>query len=131
MTYSSTGTDNIALQKMPTAVPPFPSDVPVADIATIDFDLLCQGDEAQAVALLHSCQHYGFFYLSHHHVDPQPMFDLAETAYALPLEEKLKYDMGSTGHYYGELCPFTSFECTLVYLDPLYLPPFLSPQSRP
>ncbi|KAH0840761.1 oxidoreductase, 2OG-Fe(II) oxygenase family [Fonsecaea pedrosoi] len=82
-------------------IPPFPSDVPVADIATVDFDLLSQGDAEQARILLHSCQNYGFFYLSNHHVDSRFMFNLADSVFSLPLDEKLKYDMGTTGHYYG------------------------------
>ncbi|KIX99381.1 uncharacterized protein Z520_04957 [Fonsecaea multimorphosa CBS 102226] len=82
-------------------IPPFASDVPVADIATVDFDLLTQGDPEQARILLHSCQNYGFFYLSNHHVDSGFMFDLADGVFSLPLDEKLKYDMGTTGHYYG------------------------------
>ncbi len=82
-------------------IPPFPSDVPVADIATVDFDLLSQGDPEQARSLLHSCQNYGFFYLSDHHVDSRFMFNLADAVFSLPLDEKLKYDMGTTGHYYG------------------------------
>ncbi|OCT52474.1 oxidoreductase, 2OG-Fe(II) oxygenase family [Cladophialophora carrionii] len=82
-------------------IPPFPSDVPVADIATVDFDLLAQGDPEQARILLHSCQNYGFFYLSNHHVDSHFMFNLADSVFSLPLDEKLEYDMGTTGHYYG------------------------------
>ncbi|KIW29087.1 uncharacterized protein PV07_04927 [Cladophialophora immunda] len=81
-------------------LPPFPSDVPVADIATVDFDLLAQGDAEQARILLHSCQNYGFFYLSNH-VDARFMFNLADGVFSLPLDEKLAYDMGTTGHYYG------------------------------
>lgn len=73
----------------------------VADIATIDFDRLSQGDPSQARLLLHSCQNYGFFYLSNHHVDSRFMFTLADAVFSLPLDEKLQYDMGTTGHYYG------------------------------
>lgn len=80
---------------------PFPSDLPVADISTIDLDLLAQGDPEQSQLLLHSCQNYGFFYLSNHHVDSSFMFDLADAVFTLPLDEKLKYDMGTTGHYFG------------------------------
>lgn len=82
-------------------IPPFPTGVPVADIATVDFDLLSQGDPEQARILLHSCQNYGFFYLSNHHVDSGFMFNLANGVFSLPLTEKLKYDMGTTGHYFG------------------------------
>jgi isopenicillin N synthase-like dioxygenase len=86
---------------MASKIPSFPSNVPVADIATVDFDLLSQGDPEQARTLLHSCQNYGFFYLSNHHVDSRFMFNLADAVFSLPLDEKAKYDMGTTGHYYG------------------------------
>ncbi|KIW17007.1 hypothetical protein PV08_04198 [Exophiala spinifera] len=86
---------------MSEGIPPFPSDVPVADISTVDFDLLSEGDPEQARILLHSCQNYGFFYLSNHHVDSRFMFSLADAVFSLPPEEKLRYDMGTTGHYYG------------------------------
>lgn len=86
---------------MPDKIPPFPSDVPVADIATVDFNLLSHGDPEQARILLDSCQNYGFFYLSNHHVDSRFMFNLADGVFSLPLDEKMKYDMGTTGHYYG------------------------------
>jgi isopenicillin N synthase-like dioxygenase len=82
-------------------IPPFPSGLPVADIATIDFDLLSQGDKSQSQALLHSCQNYGFFYLSNHHVDSSFIFNLANEVFSLPLAEKMKYDMGTTGKYFG------------------------------
>ncbi|KAL6249098.1 hypothetical protein RBB50_004161 [Rhinocladiella similis] len=82
-------------------ISPFPSDVPVADISTVDFDLLSKGDPEQARILLDSCQNYGFFYLSNHHVDSRFMFNLADAVFSLSLDEKLKYDMGTTGHYFG------------------------------
>ena len=44
---------------------------------------------------------YGFFYLQNHNVDSKFMFDLAQQVFTLPLDEKMKYDMGTTGHYYG------------------------------
>lgn len=86
---------------MSSDIPPFPSGLPEANIATVDFDLLSQGDPKQAQTLLDSCQNYGFFYLSNHHVDSRFMFNLANDVFSLPLDEKLKYDMGTTGHYYG------------------------------
>ena len=83
-------------------IPPFPSkDVQVANIATIDFDLLSSGDPQQAQTLLQACQNYGFFYLSNHHVDSAFMFNLANDVFSLPLDQKMKYDMGTTGHYFG------------------------------
>jgi isopenicillin N synthase-like dioxygenase len=43
---------------------------------------------------------YGFFYLQNHHVDSNFMFDLASQVFSLALDENMKYDMRTTGHYY-------------------------------
>lgn len=47
------------------------------------------------------CQGYGFFYLRNTHVDSEFMFDLADEVFRLPLDEKMKYEMGSKGGYFG------------------------------
>lgn len=85
----------------PTSIPPFPDNVPLAQISTVDMDLLEAGDAEQARLVHEAATGYGFFYLTNHHVDKDFMFDLASQVFSLPLEEKMKYDMGTTGHYYG------------------------------
>ena len=82
-------------------IPPFPDDVPTANIITVDFDLLKQGDQSQAKAVFDAARGYGFFYIKNHHVDSDFMFDLANELFNLPQEEKDKYDMGTTGGYFG------------------------------
>jgi isopenicillin N synthase-like dioxygenase len=82
-------------------IPPFPDDVPTADISTIDFDLLASGNLSQARAVFGAARGYGFFYIKHHHVNSDFMFDLANDVFKLPQEEKDKYDMGTTGGYFG------------------------------
>jgi isopenicillin N synthase-like dioxygenase len=82
-------------------VPPFPSDIPTASISTVDLDLLAAGDEHQRGLVYEAATGYGFFYLQNHHVDSKFMFDLASQVFSLPLDEKMKYDMGTTGYYYG------------------------------
>lgn len=90
------------LDAMPSqnSIPPFP-DVPTAHLTTIDMDALAAGDASQAHALHSAATGYGFFYLTNHHVDSRFMFDLANSVFNLPLSEKMKHDMGTTGHYYG------------------------------
>jgi isopenicillin N synthase-like dioxygenase len=83
------------------SIPPFPTNVPVAHIHTVDFDALASGDKQQADLVYRAATGYGFFYLKNHHVDYDFMFDLANRVFSLPLEEKMKYDMGTTGHYFG------------------------------
>jgi len=83
----------------PTA--PFPDDVPTANLSIIDFDLLRNGDKTEAQNLYAASQGCGFFYVKNHHIDSDFMLDLANETYALPIEEKMKYDMGTTGSYFG------------------------------
>lgn len=82
-------------------IPAFPGDIPTADISTIDFDLLASGGQSQAKAVFEAARGYGFFYIKHHHVDSDFMFDLASSIFRLPQEMKDKYDMGTTGGYFG------------------------------
>lgn len=82
-------------------IPPFPSSLPTADIHTIDFDALAAGSTAQSRAVFEAATGYGFFYLANHHIDHDFMFDLASSVFTLPQSEKNKYDMGTTGHYFG------------------------------
>lgn len=82
-------------------IPPFPDDLPTADISTVDFARLAAGDADQARCLHEAATGYGFFYVTNHDVDYSFMFKLAQAVFDLPLEEKMKYDMGTTGHYYG------------------------------
>ena len=82
-------------------IPPFPPAIPTADIPTIDFRLLSAGDPSQTALLHRAATGYGFFYLLHHSVDSTFMFSLARSVFSLPLSEKMNYDMGTTGHYFG------------------------------
>lgn len=83
------------------SIPPFPEEIQVADISVVDFDLLSQGDEEQARTVYNAAKGYGFFYLKNTHVDSGFMFDLANQVFKMPLEEKMPFDMGSTGSYFG------------------------------
>lgn len=82
-------------------IPPFPEDVPTADIYTVDFNRLINGDAGEARKVYEASCGYGFFYLSNTQVDYDFMFDLANETFKLPLDEKMKYEMGNTGRYYG------------------------------
>jgi isopenicillin N synthase-like dioxygenase len=83
------------------SIPPFPDDVPTADIYTVDFDKLRDGDAKEAQKVYEASRGYGFFYLSNTHVDYDFMFDVANETFKLPLDEKMKYEMGNTGSYFG------------------------------
>lgn len=43
----------------------------------------------------------GFLYLKNHGIDASPIFELATPLFSLPTEEKIKYDMGTSGYYFG------------------------------
>lgn len=83
------------------SIPCFPDNVATADIYTVDFDLLEDGDASEARKVLEASKGYGFFYLSKTGVDSDFMFDLANETFKLPLDEKMKYEMGNTGRYFG------------------------------
>jgi len=82
-------------------IPPFPDHVPTADISTVDFERLSQGDESQSKAVYDAARGYGFFYIKNHRVDSDFMFDLANTVFNLPTDEKMKYAYDSKGSYFG------------------------------
>ena len=80
---------------------PFPDDVPVADIYEVDFEKLSAGDKEEARKVFDASRGYGFFYLSNTHIDYQYMFDVAQETFDLPLDEKMIYEMGNQGGYFG------------------------------
>jgi isopenicillin N synthase-like dioxygenase len=91
----------MSLTSSSTTTFPFPSDIPVADLHTVDFAELCRGSTIEARKANEAATGCGFFYLDQHGVDYDFMFDLASKVFALPLAEKMKYEMGITGHYFG------------------------------
>ena len=83
------------------SIPPFPEDVPIADIYEVDFDALEAGDQEEARKVFEASRGYGFFYLSKTHIDYNFMFDVANETFQLPLDEKMRYEMGNQGGYFG------------------------------
>ncbi|TKA55488.1 hypothetical protein B0A49_11457 [Cryomyces minteri] len=83
------------------SIPPFPDHVPTADITTVDFDFLSRGDQAEARKGQDVARGNGFFYVKNHPVNSDFMFDLANKVFQLPLDEKLKHDMGTKGRHSG------------------------------
>ena len=82
-------------------IAPFPDDVPIADIYSVDYNRLRAGDEDEAKKVFDASRGYGFFYLDDTGIDYNFMFDLAEETFSLPLDEKMKFEMGNTGSYFG------------------------------
>ena len=83
------------------SIPPFPSSIPTATIPTISYNDLVSLSPAALEAMLSATQGMGFFFLSDHPIDSDFMFDLASSIFELPMDEKMKYDMGTHGSYFG------------------------------
>ena len=104
-------------------IPPFPKTVATAPLLRISLQKLAAGDEAEQAKLWEACCDLGFFYLDMRmdghgpvNVDQQPenaldgdavlkeadkLFDFMKELYALPYEEKSKYDLKDKGIYFG------------------------------
>ncbi|KAF8839129.1 Clavaminate synthase-like protein [Paxillus ammoniavirescens] len=87
-----------------TTLPAFPPDVPTHPLLIIDFELIKAGDPVEIGRLWEAATTLGFWYLKNHGVDKEvnAMFDMGAETMALPLEEKMKFDIGDE----GQLCGF-------------------------
>lgn len=83
------------------SIAPFPDGLPIADIYSVDYDKLREGDKEEARKVFDASRGYGFFYLLNTHIDYNFMFDLAEETFNLPIDTKMEYEMGNTGSYFG------------------------------
>lgn len=112
------------------AIPPFPADVDTLDLPVLDHARLRAHDEGERDRLFAACidlggwpvvetvassdrielivvpplctvLYIGFFQLANAPIDPESMFALARAVFRQPDEEKKRFDMGTTGHYYG------------------------------
>jgi isopenicillin N synthase-like dioxygenase len=91
---------------MPSAIPlDVPADALVANLKSIDVDLLRAHDAGEYQRLLQACEEYGFFYLNlvNHRTmlqDWKTILGLMEEYFALPLEVKMKECRKSDTHGY-------------------------------
>lgn len=89
------------------SLPPFPDDVPTAPLLKLSLAKLQQHDPEEIKRLTRACEDLGFFYLDLRGTgdavleEASRLFDLAEDLYALPLEERQKYDFMHKGSYFG------------------------------
>lgn len=51
------------------SIPPFPTNLPIAEIHTVDFAALVDGSAEESRKVYEAATGYGFFYLSNHGVD--------------------------------------------------------------
>ncbi|KAF2404641.1 Clavaminate synthase-like protein, partial [Trichodelitschia bisporula] len=90
-------------------LPPFPSNLPTAPIAEISSQALFTHDPTAISALLEACTTHGFFYLDLRDspsgrsllTQSLSLLSLAQTAFALPLDEKLPHKLTPGGSLFG------------------------------
>lgn len=88
--------------------PPFPGDVPIAQLSRISLKKLLSDDEPESEALYKSCQLSGFFLLDLTATlegeeilrDITEAFEMAETLFSMDLKEKMKFSL-RPGKAYG------------------------------
>ncbi|KIJ11356.1 hypothetical protein PAXINDRAFT_84650 [Paxillus involutus ATCC 200175] len=86
-----------------TTLPAFPTDVPTHPLLIIDFELIKAGDPVEIERLWEAATTLGFWYLKNHGADKEvnAMFDMGAETMALPLEEKMRFDIGDEGQSCG------------------------------
>ncbi|RPD55162.1 Clavaminate synthase-like protein [Lentinus tigrinus ALCF2SS1-6] len=86
-----------------TTFPPFPDDVPTHPLLVVDYELIKAGDQGETEKLWEAATQLGFWYLKNHGVDAeaQALLEVGRKALTLPLDEKLKYELGDEGGSFG------------------------------
>ncbi|EKM57163.1 uncharacterized protein PHACADRAFT_254744 [Phanerochaete carnosa HHB-10118-sp] len=86
-----------------TTLPPFPEDVPTHSLLVVDYHLIKEGDDAEIDKLWDAATKLGFWYLKNHDADAEvdAMFVMGEETMKLPLDEKMKYELGDGGNSFG------------------------------
>ena len=119
-TWSSTEALIIMVsQKLFNAYPPFPQDVPTADVPKFSLAKLSSGDSAYTHQLFETCRSTGFFLLEMGGDDTgdkmieeiDAMFEISKNVFDLKIEEKSKYAQDTVnGKFAGYVTPaiFTS-----------------------
>ncbi|KAI0348237.1 Clavaminate synthase-like protein [Trametopsis cervina] len=82
---------------------PFPDDVLCHPLIIVDYSLIVAGHETEEDKLWKAATELGFWYLKNHDMDREVdgMFDVGTETLDLPLEEKMKYEQGDSGHSFG------------------------------
>ena len=108
---------------MPTAklfsqIPPFPDNVPTANLGTLSFTKLLSNDQTESEELFRSCQEAGFFQLDLHGSpegeallrEAEELFELNREVSELSTEEKMKYVWNAPKSLFGYVFLFESFK---------------------
>ncbi|KAK4053174.1 hypothetical protein OIV83_001909 [Microbotryomycetes sp. JL201] len=76
---------------------PFPEDLKSHPLLVVDYAQIQAGDQTAIDTLFKACSELGFFYLKNHGVDPEPMFEVGEQTFNLPMDELMKFEQGDSG----------------------------------
>jgi isopenicillin N synthase-like dioxygenase len=102
-------TESFHYTPVPLSLPPFPNDVEIAPLVTISLKNLIAHNEEEHARLFSASKSLGFFYLDmrgcsdgeHLLQEADEMFALMQQFFALPVEEKAKYDFAAQQSYFG------------------------------
>ena len=87
--------------------PPFPSNVPTAPLLRLSLAKLYSQDKEELSRFVSACEDLGFFYLDLSDSelpflsDADALFNVGESLFTLPLDEKTKYDFSDQNSYFG------------------------------
>ncbi|TBU40924.1 Clavaminate synthase-like protein [Dichomitus squalens] len=86
-----------------TTFPPFPENIPTHPLIVVDYHLIQAGKDGEISKLWKAATELGFWYLKNHGMDEdvEAMFDMGREAMVLPLDEKMKYELGDEGGSFG------------------------------
>ncbi|GAA5821170.1 hypothetical protein JCM10212_002574 [Sporobolomyces blumeae] len=77
----------------------FPADLECHPLLVVDFEKVAQGDPGEIDTLFSACSTLGFFYLKNFGFEHliEPMFEMGEATFDLPLEELMPFEQGDSG----------------------------------
>lgn len=80
---------------------PFDDKLPTHPLLIVDYQAVKAGEQEAIDTLYQACSNLGFFYLKNHGVDPEPVFEVGEDTFALPLDELMEFEQGDSGRSAG------------------------------
>ncbi|KAM0756384.1 Clavaminate synthase-like protein [Meredithblackwellia eburnea MCA 4105] len=76
---------------------PFPTDLECHPLLIVDYSEIMNGSKEELDKLYKACTSIGFFYLSNHGIESEPMFEMGEATFALPQDELDSFEQGDSG----------------------------------
>ncbi|KAJ6512521.1 Clavaminate synthase-like protein [Mycena sanguinolenta] len=104
----------------PTIIPPFPDNIPTHPLLVINYEHIKAGDKDEIERLWTAGKTLGFWYLKNYGIEEEVngMFAMGAETMALPLEEKMRYEVGDEGGLFGYKAAATNVVDAKGTLDP-------------